>query len=31
MKKLSELAQGAHFLYGGVEWVKVVDIGAGTH
>ena len=30
MKKLSELAQGAHFLYGGVEWVKFEDIGAGT-
>lgn len=30
MKKLSELAQGAHFLYGGVEWVKLEDIGAGT-
>lgn len=30
MKKLSELAQGARFLYGGVEWVKFEDIGAGT-
>ena len=30
MKKLAELAQGAHFLYGGVEWVKFEDIGAGT-
>lgn len=30
MKKLAELAQGARFLYGGVEWVKFEDIGAGT-
>ena len=30
MKKLAELAQGARFLYGGVEWVKLEDIGAGT-
>lgn len=30
MKKLSELKQGARFLYGGVEWVKLEDIGAGT-
>lgn len=30
MKKLSELKQGARFLYGGVEWVKLNDIGAGT-
>ena len=30
MKKLPELAQGARFLYGGVEWVKFEDIGAGT-
>lgn len=30
MKKLAELARGARFLYGGVEWVKLEDIGAGT-
>ena len=30
MKKLAELKLGAHFMYGGVEWVKFEDIGAGT-
>lgn len=30
MKKLSELKRGARFFYGGVEWVKLEDIGAGT-
>ena len=30
MKKLAELKPGAHFMYGGVEWVKFEDIGAGT-
>ena len=30
MKKLAELKLGAHFIYGGVEWVKFEDIGAGT-
>ena len=30
MKKLGELERGAHFIYGGVEWVKFADIGAGT-
>lgn len=30
MKKLAELKPGARFLYGGVEWVKFEDIGAGT-
>lgn len=30
MKKLAELKLGAHFMYGGVEWVKFEDIGVGT-
>ena len=30
MKKLAELKLGTHFMYGGVEWVKFEDIGAGT-
>lgn len=30
MKKLADLKLGAHFMYGGVEWVKFEDIGAGT-
>ena len=30
MKKLSTLQAGTHFMYGGVEWVKFEDIGAGT-
>ena len=30
MKKLSELAQGARFTYGGVEWVKLDTIGPGV-
>lgn len=30
MKKLAELKQGARFLYGGVEWVKLSDMGAAT-
>lgn len=30
MKKLGELERGARFIYGGVEWVKFADIGAGT-
>lgn len=30
MKKLAELKLDAHFMYGGVEWVKFEDIGAGT-
>ena len=30
MKKLAELKPGDRFMYGGVEWVKFEDIGAGT-
>ena len=30
MKKLAELKPGDRFLYGGIEWVKFEDIGAGT-
>lgn len=30
MKKLAELTTGTHFLFGGIEWVKLDDIGAGT-
>lgn len=30
MKKLAELAQGARFTYGGVEWVKLDTIGPGV-
>lgn len=30
MKKLAELKQGARFTYGGVEWVKLDDIGPGA-
>lgn len=30
MKKLAELEPGDRFMYGGVEWVKFEDIGAGT-
>lgn len=30
MKKPCELTAGGRFLYGGVEWVKLEDIGAGT-
>ena len=30
MKKLAELKPGDRFMYGGVEWVKFDDIGAGT-
>ena len=30
MKKLAELKQGARFLYGGVEWVKLSGMGAAT-
>lgn len=30
MKKLAELKQGARFMYGGVEWVKLDTIGPGV-
>lgn len=30
MKKLAELKPSDRFMYGGVEWVKFEDIGAGT-
>lgn len=30
MKKLLELPRAARFIYGGMEWVKMEDIGAGT-
>lgn len=30
MKKLAELKQGARFMYGGVEWVKLDTIGPGA-
>ena len=30
MKKISELKQGARFMYGGVEWVKLDTIGPGV-